>query len=375
MSQGPYKRDGETVYATEPIEDRPPEEDDSDEPKYRDRDWLYHQYHVLKKSGMEIAEEFEVSSSAIYTWMEKHGIDTRPTKEAYSMGERKTAPWRKEEWLRKQYVDKGKSTSRIADEYDVSPFTILTWLDEHGIEKRGSGQKSPTFYSDRDHTSEEWLRKQYIDKGNTLHEIAETAGVSHHTIRHHMDRHGIERREMSSAQLKRWAQENSISEDQAVESPPSRNDSVEVSRGSHSYTGPEGGIDSTWSDISDRTAGNSWCPYRDEEWLREQYCDKERSATDIAEECGVSGSTIYWWMDAHEIDRRTRLETNVQDTELSPDTSYRDREWLYDHYCEQEMTGYEIGELCGVSSATIYDWLERHDIDKRPSRSEPRRDN
>jgi len=43
--------------------------------------------------------------------------------------------------------------------------------------------------------------------------------------------------------------------------------------------------------------------YKDEGWLREQYQDKHRSAPEIAEECGVHSGTIYDWMDRFNIER------------------------------------------------------------------------
>lgn len=46
--------------------------------------------------------------------------------------------------------------------------------------------------------------------------------------------------------------------------------------------------------------------YKDEAWLREQYHDKERIASDIGGECGVTQGTILYWMDKFGIDRRTR---------------------------------------------------------------------
>ena len=47
-------------------------------------------------------------------------------------------------------------------------------------------------------------------------------------------------------------------------------------------------------------------PYRNEEWLREEYEVKERSMASIAEECAVSPMTICGWLGKHGIETRRR---------------------------------------------------------------------
>lgn len=44
--------------------------------------------------------------------------------------------------------------------------------------------------------------------------------------------------------------------------------------------------------------------YRNKEWLLEQYTEKKKTTTEMAEQAGVSQSTIVSWMDKHDIDRR-----------------------------------------------------------------------
>jgi len=51
--------------------------------KYRDRDWLYHQYHKLNKTQEKIAVICGVSLATICRWMKKHGIQAIDKSEAY----------------------------------------------------------------------------------------------------------------------------------------------------------------------------------------------------------------------------------------------------------------------------------------------------
>lgn len=48
--------------------------------------------------------------------------------------------------------------------------------------------------------------------------------------------------------------------------------------------------------------------FRDRAWLTEQYVDKKRSCSDIAADFGVTDSAITFWMDRHNIPRRSVSE-------------------------------------------------------------------
>lgn len=58
--------------------------------------------------------------------------------------------------------------------------------------------------------------------------------------------------------------------------------------------------------------------YRDKDWMVEQYHHEDRSQQDIADECGVSQSTISDWLDKHDIDKRSRSES-MQIFSVRPD--------------------------------------------------------
>ena len=54
-------------------------------------------------------------------------------------------------------------------------------------------------------------------------------------------------------------------------------------------------------------------PWRDEETLRHLYWDEEMTLMEVADELGVTRPTIYQWMEKHGIDRRMgRPETESE---------------------------------------------------------------
>lgn len=115
------------------------------------------------------------------------------------MGEPK---YRDEEWLREQYLEKGRVVRKIADDCDVDRSTIYNWLNEFGIERqRGPGYRSdePDKYRDA-----EWLKEKYHDEKLSTAEIASLCDCSKETIRRWMDRHGIEARSYAEANPLSW---------------------------------------------------------------------------------------------------------------------------------------------------------------------------
>ena len=51
------------------------------------------------------------------------------------------------------------------------------------------------------------------------------------------------------------------------------------------------------------------------------------------------------------------------------DLRYRNRDWLYARYIDDQMSAYEIGRLVGAKHNTIGEWLSIHGIPKRRGRA------
>lgn len=156
-----------------------------------------------------------------------------------------------------------------------------------------------------DYRSEPWLSRQR-EQGHTIGEIAEKCGVAESTIY-------------------RWLDKYDIPTDKSGD--PSKKDE----------------------------------PYRDESWLREQYVAKGRLGREIAEECGIERSTLYYWLEKFgiEVDRGVGYRPDEPE-------KYRDADWLQQKYHDEEMSTSEIAELCDTTKETIRRWMGRHDIDLRP---------
>lgn len=158
---------------------------------YRDKEWLYKQYHEQGKSGCEIAEICDVSSHTIYTWMRKHGIERRSENN-------KEGKHNDKEWLIQEYVEKERSTHDIASEIEVTAGTINYNLEKFGIVRRdkstAGGRAARESITPDELCNEEWLREKYIEDGLSQSEIAELVDRAPHAVSRAMRRLGIETR-------------------------------------------------------------------------------------------------------------------------------------------------------------------------------------
>lgn len=285
---GPYKRDGETVYATGAIQES--SEGESDTPDYKDKEWLHFQYHVLGRSQREIADLSDVAPSTISRNMKRFDISRRDLDRAMSkaMGGHELL-W-DEDWLRDQYISKEKSSTEIAQTTDTNKSTVLDALDRCGIPKRGRSDatalthsKGSTGYGDEKYNNESWLEWQYTQRQKTMREIAEENGWGVKTVHDALNRHDIPTRSNKAAQLLRWKGGKG-------EQPQNQRPLV------HS-----GGIDASWRDLSDIKRGK-YVQYRDPTWLQARV-NEGLSLREIADaaNCDVSNKTISRWINRLDI--------------------------------------------------------------------------
>jgi len=154
--------------------------------------------------------------------------------------------------------------------------------------------------SERKYRDEEWLREKYIDEQQSVHQVANSADCTAETIRS-------------------WLRQFDI-------------------------------------DIRDPEAG----PWRDEAWLRTQYIDERKSTSQIADEYGSNKETIRLWLGRHGIETRGNRERQLA---VRDERKYRDEEWLRTQYIDEQRTGPDIADECGVSAKTIYNWLEQYGVE------------
>lgn len=105
------------------------------------------------------------------------------------------------EVVRHKYCELGMPTTLIAKEYGVSPSTISYRLDDMGVEKRDAKHALKMEWLednvlDRYNVDEEWLRLEYVHKGKPMDELAQIAGCSIGVIKQRLVRFGIKVRTM-----------------------------------------------------------------------------------------------------------------------------------------------------------------------------------
>jgi len=145
-------------------------------------------YNEEKLTTYEIAEKCNVTDVTIGNWMEKYGMERRSISEirlssdAYKPNKEELDQW---------YNEEGKTLTQIAEKCNVGNTTIRRWMEKYGMERRPTGSElSPDAYK----PTEEELEKWYNEEGQTLSEIAEKCDVGPTTISVWMDKYGIERR-------------------------------------------------------------------------------------------------------------------------------------------------------------------------------------
>ncbi len=91
-------------------------------------------------------------------------------------------------------------------------------------------------------------------------------------------------------------------------------------------------------------------PYRNRSWLYHEYVIKDRSAEDIAKECGINKRTLMDWVSKLKIEKR-----GIKTKDLT-------KEILYDLYVLQHKSTIEIGKMYGVCDGTILNLMKKFDM-------------
>ena len=110
---------------------------DSSIPKYKDAEFLRHEYHTKNQSLPQIADSVGVCSETIRSWMVRLDIPRRD-RSSNTVKAQKGANENlsNREWLKEQYVTNKKSMTQLADELGVTEAGVLYWVRKHGIQTR-----------------------------------------------------------------------------------------------------------------------------------------------------------------------------------------------------------------------------------------------
>jgi len=99
-----------------------------------------------------------------------------------SLGVTTTAPE-----LRRMYVEEKMSMRQIGEELGASETTILRFMDRAGIERRDNVDH----YEGKNYRDQKWLRQEFVEKGRSTTEIADECDVSRHTIRNWVNKFNL----------------------------------------------------------------------------------------------------------------------------------------------------------------------------------------
>jgi len=211
----------------------------SDDPKYRDEDWLREQYVEERRTTADIAKECGCSPATISNWLSRNSIETRGAGGPTAADKRLTD----EAWLREQYVQKGRTRSDIAEECECSRGTVSNWLRRNDIRVR---RFQPSV--EKKLRCKEWMSEQYVSNRNSTLEIADKLNCSPGTVNRYLREHGIEVR--SQQESKR----------------PSKDS-----------------------------------PLLDKGYLAEK-CGSWGGVSEVADECGVEPNVVRYWLSIHGVE-------------------------------------------------------------------------
>jgi len=163
--------------------------------KLRDKEWMRRKYEDEYWSTVDIANATETYPKTAQGWLEHHGIPIRPFKQSTSLAkmESPVPELYDREYLREEYVEKGKNTPEIGANLGVDSSAVQRWLRNHGIELRTSaesladGNLTPL-------TDSDWVKQEYVVRERTIYDIGDELGVAPGTVSGYVERHGFETR-------------------------------------------------------------------------------------------------------------------------------------------------------------------------------------
>lgn len=234
---------------------------------WHDEDTLREMYHEKEMSQRAIGDELGCSPRTIRSWMDKHEIESRSTKEAVKVcSYNDEQPWQDKETLEELYCEKDMSIVEIANELDGGHNTISKWLHKHGIETRKGHDERHSHYSTSDAGYERWRI---------------TDGDSYRAVKIHrllaVAEHGLE-----ATNGKHVHHKNGVRWDNRAEN-------IELKT-------PEQHL----RDHADDQHDHDNAPWREKAKIS-QAVDESETQKDAANKLGCSLSTLRYWLNKYEI--------------------------------------------------------------------------
>lgn len=172
-----------------------------------DRGWLELMYVRRRMSTSQIGELVGCGRTTVTSALHRHGIPTRsPSETNIYRGAPEAVARRLDDaaWLRTMYVERGLAIARIADLLGCHKRNVQRALVRHEIPRRtsqdvarvrvGLSEQSSRRLHDAD-----WLRRFYVEAGNSSVAIAEELGCAPSAVLTALRRNGIPIRTLSKA--------------------------------------------------------------------------------------------------------------------------------------------------------------------------------
>ena len=156
--------------------------------KLEDRDWLYHNYIVLKRSLKDISLECSVSRWVLARVLKKFNI-TKGSVKQYNLSEYVKEKLSDTEWLIEQYTILDKTVSEISEELGIDPSYLGRIIKKKSIIKY-TPQKDKAIIAKLNNY--DWLYQKYIVEDKSSRDIQkELNGISKSYILKALKKNGI----------------------------------------------------------------------------------------------------------------------------------------------------------------------------------------
>lgn len=286
-----------------------------------------------EKEGHEISELLEVSTHSVYRWLEKLGIEKRPSNSIVWTPESINRAYdklmrdlgREPKWKEFSEAFSGALKAIIRGCYNEN---IRSW-GAYKIHRRDDPEWEPTMKKTKKMLDieerigepiENFLRRECIENVRSYSEIGEALKISGGCARNWLNGFDIERPSGVKKTKKMLEIEERIGE-----------------------------------------------PIED--FLRREHYENERSIPEIVEILKAPAYNIYRWLKRLDIERRPPkiMEKTKKMLEIEGQIGESIEVFLRREYVENEKSGSEIGESLRIVYSCVYNWLRRFGIERRPS--------
>lgn len=307
------------------------------------------QERLSGESMNSISKKYGIARSLLSDMFKKIGIDTTNTK----LGQQHLID---QEWLYEEYVNKGRSQTSIAEEVGLGKNVVSRLISKLGW------KQTPRSLCDKYGINLKWLKEQVEVRNRTFSSISAELGISAQILRRAAKEEGLEfmkkspkKRKASTQQL----QESLPSLVKQIESgeltPKEVSVRFNVSDTSVRRILHENDITLPPS-VSDIPFPERYSTT--ENWIRNQRLIHHRSVADIAGELGCSKATLDKYCRSigcgGEVAARTALgKMGVAD------------EWLIEQYIEKNRTFTDIANELGINDETVSRYYKQNNLPLR----------